>query len=998
MTNIAEIYSLLKIPSNEAIARATDLLTQIYQDPNTIPQFIEILKSHPDPFVRQQATIGLKNLLHNFWHVYSRGDSAEQIIQGIIQCLQNEPIEIIRHLIIHSIYPICSHREVSFSRILDDLYMSCIQSEEPAILDVGLRLYQIIFPHLDESTFSETLPQIAKRIDYIIHTKETLVITAASLITSLTEYFSSQIPDYIVKLVNLLFEVFKFYLMNNHNDVHQIANFLEKCIITGKFNSPKYLMILLDLANNPSISNEVLFNVFTPLSTLIIETFYELNDEFKMKIFATIFQCTANSFQDACIDDQSNSIYIFDTLYFISRLMEPEMILQALCIYISSQLQKPIVSPDQLFPLLQMPFSPHQVLSLLTIQLLIDEFPGYIAEILPVVIEFLTQQSNPTFHHSLREEAMICIAHLIDVINGGLIEYSNELIQPIINAISTDHELLITNGLTAITSLLTTLEFDHSLIPIIIQQILPKLKLSFKVLTYGTLALNALVFASGSDIEPFVLPLCEHFGKIIQMNEDSYPMLKSYPAEALSRLIKNVPSISASFGPQTIEILVQCASGTDLSLVGSVLSAIGILSDSQLPNIPAALQIALQKAFEILNLEFPRVIISEEEEEENETLPTEYEAKCQAINFINSLTKSHPEIMAQHTTVVELLANHVQCNENTTVIASMKALTTLAKLKIIDSAQVMSILMPLFEDDNMNIVIRAYRSFAKMIENSMPPEIIENCMKLCKTGFGDFNNFQQDGQSFEDGPEFLDSVFKLLAKIAQFYPNQAVLELILRFLRKHNPEITNLGSISLAYLYLAPTTPDDLKQLISNMIINSIPHCKGTLPPYSLIAANMLFRSGNPAILQYCGKALGNIHSIISSKRKDLIVSAVSLLFTLFGVMGEQFNMEFFNYMILSFPIFDKNEATHVYSSLLQLYQRFPNVLNQFAPQIIAALAKTVSQARHVIVSMRLPDDVFTGIINLLKLLLEATPNSSQIISETINNQISLNRLMELLK
>ena len=86
MTNIAELYLQLLIPDNNVVTQATAAILEIYQNENSILQILEILKSNSNSFIRRQAAIGLKTILHNFWYGYSTSSSAEGIVNEIIAC------------------------------------------------------------------------------------------------------------------------------------------------------------------------------------------------------------------------------------------------------------------------------------------------------------------------------------------------------------------------------------------------------------------------------------------------------------------------------------------------------------------------------------------------------------------------------------------------------------------------------------------------------------------------------------------------------------------------------------------------------------------------------------------------------------------------------------------------------------------------------------------------------------------------------------------------
>mgnify|MGYP001058873464 CR=1 FL=1 len=269
MTSIADLYLQILVPDNKVVEEATKLIQEKYQDTSSIFEIIEILKTNENPSIRKQAAIGLKTILHNFWYGYSNDESAESILNEIIFSLKNESELLVRHLIIYALEPICKYRDVVWAHMIDDLALECIQSEEPEVIDVGLSLYEVIIPFLEDG-INEILEPLSEKIGIVIQNQNELIPTSSNLISALISNFDPPIPGCLEELSDMLFSGFRELLVNQYPMIHKIANNLSKIVLNEPVSSSvEHLKYLLEIANDESISPLFIYHVFTPIYTII---------------------------------------------------------------------------------------------------------------------------------------------------------------------------------------------------------------------------------------------------------------------------------------------------------------------------------------------------------------------------------------------------------------------------------------------------------------------------------------------------------------------------------------------------------------------------------------------------------------------------------------------------------------------------------------------------------------------------------------------------------
>lgn len=1001
MTNIAELYSSLLIPDNNVISQATQALLSLYQSPDTIMPILEILKNSDNAQIRQHAAIGLKRVLKNHWYGFCTTKYAQSIIDDIITSLKNEAEERIRHLIIYALEPISAYRECPWPKMLDDLALQCIQSDDPAILDVGLHLYEILIPHFSEKTINYIIDPLVEKISEIFQNCINLVTISANLIALLFQTLSSPYPACLDDITSVIFDGFHKLLIAQFPSIYHISTSISSIIsYKGSHSAGQFLEYLLQIANSTDVPPSFLPHVFTPMETIVKDYMFidSKVQEYLPALLATVFKCTALAFQDDCILEQTDSRHIFSVLEPLSNC--DEEVGNNIFSVFSEMISNSSV--------------PEAFSSLLVFQFMIDNYPQIVSGNLKQIVTFLLAQSQSTCHHCLRELSMISFNHLINVVNGGLVEYSDHFLQSIMEAVSSDHFELSLEGLNAMAELFK-IPFDHSLIPQILTLIQGRLQQTQELLNSSLLAINSLVFSAGTDISPFAMSIAPIFVQLIQMSETESPLLKSYAAEGLASLLKNAPEEMSSIAEQSIQMLIhQCSSATDYSVLDSTLSAFSILAGTQIPLLVESCEIAMQKSIEILQLECP-VIMNTEKDDDNDIelpIPQEYDTKCAAMNFIISFTKSHPEQFAKVAEVcIKLLFDHVQCHETKTRITALKTLTTISLSSLLDPIVLLQqfLEMGLLELDDEKIVSKSFTQIRKLLQPTLPPQLVQVFIKYAISGL--INKLPCQAIDECDNLVLIQSIFKFLSGIATTQTSLFPLPKVRKFCEQNAGYLVSYAIPPLAHFLIAikqesGRVPMQFLQKIMQLIFSSLELCNGKVAPNPLFAIKELYKAGVLALLpQFLQPTFEAIDGLLTLPKDgqpfygNTISAIVSLLFILFRLLGTNFDPEkYMNNMLSILPITYKTDATDIYISLMQIYSQFQQQLTDFVPLIIRGVSLTLALPNTTLSLSGMSEEMIQQLINFLKAIVSAYPQAQQIISESVKDELGQKRLMRVLQ
>ena len=116
-------------------------------------------------------------------------------------------------------------------------------------------------------------------------------------------------------------------------------------------------------------------------------------------------------------------------------------------------------------------------------------------------------------------------------------------------------------------------------------------------------------------------------------------------------------------------------------------------------------------------------------------------------------------------------------------------------------------------------------------------------------------------------------------------------------------------------------------------------------------------------------------------------------LFKIFTSKNEQFDYtKYINKILSVLPT--KYESMNIYSSILMLYNQYPELFSESIVYLIIGISKTLALSEDKLKSFGLTDEVYIGIIKLLSSFLKNVSNCMEIIHQEIKDDDEIVRIV----
>ncbi|KAH0796042.1 importin-4 isoform X1 [Histomonas meleagridis] len=981
MSSLEEIFSKLQTATdNETVEQITQIIMNAYSDPMTIFPLIELLCTNQNPFVRHQSSIGIKQMLEKHWRTYCMTPHGEQIKIALLNALSKESIFSIRHSIIYSLEPICQIREIPWPE-LDNFAIQLIQSSNPSELEIGMSLFEVIIPYLPESFIVSNIEQICERIGFAMTLNSPeLLIATIDFMTSLFQLFDPPIPEGLSQLMEKLLMVFQMSLIQNWPFAYQIAESINKTICTPPRVSSKDLLdFLLNLANNEAVPHELLFHIFNPINTLVSTQYKSIRKQLPALVI-TVIKCAAYSLQDDCFNNQSDLIFITDVIEGITA-EEGEDLFYTIQEILNDS------SPNMSF------------VSLIIFQFFIDEMPGVVAENLQFFVEFIIKQYTNQQHHCIKEESLVCMQHLIRIINGGISQHTQLILRCCLDAISCDHETLVNLGLIAIAELMSTLDFPHELIPQIFNLLCSLLGKSAE-LQYNVLySLTALTFASREDILPFVPQLATVFGNSANLNETVHPTLKSIGIEGLARLLCSLPNRIDTIAVPTLNLLNESTKCSDYDVLSSVITSFKLLVESQFPQIESILQNPVELAMKILSTELPII------QSDSEYIPSIIVLKSKSFSFISVCIQRFPNVFTNFVvSCTQIAISHLECNISMLQIECMNTLIILTTTYGLNPTEIIMHLSQLIDNDDPYTVSKLLSSFRKLLSFTTIEINAEQLQGIVNFSYkAMMHKLPCQYDSYDNDIDLIRSLYKFYCMLAQRYPNYFPYDQYISHGRalKKQKQFQELSFLTLPLSYLYKTFGSQLPgvaiKAMIGLIFSTISYCDGTISPLPIKAIYVFIDFDFQTSMQFLPELSHTLKMILSLENKgqptyeETKVFAISLLFLL-AVKGCDVN-EFLALMISIIPSNMYDEAVNIFNCLINLSMNKFEMFQPVLQQLFVALVKTLALSDNNLRLMKLNNEIVNGLIGLFMKLMSVVPDAQNVIPQIIGDQNDQQRL-----
>ena len=1004
---------LLKTYSNgtsEETMEATEQLTQIYQDPNFLLQFIEIfMNQSEDSSLRQSAIISFGKNVKKSWNLIIGSELSQQIKSLILEFFSQEHDKLLLFNCVHSIEFIFSKEQ--WLEIIDFIYQLRSQKEDPVKLQLALYLCQYLIIKLDPNVFDSNQDSFIElaREGFSSDDIETIVHTCG-LSSVLIYCTKNHENEQIAELFSLMMQAFHNSI-SDINTASRISARISYSFQAEDFHIPaiELLQQMLELVQQEGLDQSLYVVIFMLIEDLIGKCGKQIHEQLS-SIIEVCLKATASVFiPEATMDLQDDFLYMPGAIEMSCMSIRNRHFFDILYGLIT-------VDTAEVSDIAAGTYAFYRC---------IEHMSEGIMKNIETVTQFLIERLSFE-NECVQEIVAMSMEEVAKILQEGQDQIGNMMIAALIQAISQDFDAsstsFISHCLDALAKLLETSNIEY----VYIQPLLARLVefIENDVLTSSTYNVLAyLVFSAGNMIADFSEDLFPIIVAGAQIDEDENPILKQNALEALGQLFRFSGNDSID---ECMELFIQSYSTDDLEIRSSVIVAI-----KNLMLVPTANLVPYKEAIaEIINtaLEFYEKTspegneeeeiddIEEEDSEKIEKYPGEIRYIDDAVLMIKHIFKFCPSLIPED---LELWSSEcikmMDCGNEDIQASSTQAsmyiwIYLIKNDESISSEPIIQATMKNLEEaGGPNVLGAAFKLFAHFFEQGI---IKENETQTIEAIIHCANERTYMDYGDEMGQDELDlsaNLYRLWAIIATKFPQQFPIN---QFLDNGKRIMKSGGNFEksqylgvLRQLYFTDLQiPNLIDRIILKMFFENIDICDFSVIPEPILFLNKLLNVNPEVALQQIQE-----HNIIDQITDMLdaeydgevhfyttITDCVSLLCTLMNKIPDDFPYEdLLPRMINALPVRgDEIEAEHIYSTLIRALQASEQV-QALSQELFVAFAQTLALPDQQFESYQLSQETKTGLIQIVKQLLSQEgfsdlisqnldENSQQILSERL--------------
>lgn len=1018
MSNLEELYSRIALGQN--MDEITQQILSIYDNPQSIFEVLRIISEQDNQLIRNQAAVQLRLALGKNWSKICQDPVVEQIKAAILEVLKKEPSILLRESIIHSMSLIIESKIQwpELSQYTQDL----LQSSEPIQIETALKILFVWIPSFPKEEFLLMAPFIGQNIISALSTDSVdIQIDGFNLLAQSISFFDSQLVSPFSDALNRIFEVFHQMMIQQNDNAFKISRIIEHIIESNNnsININQLISIFLQLAQDGNISPNYYFTIFCPLSTLAEKCSLDQLKPFAGDIMKSTILCISKSLNDECFSEDSLGLYIS---YLIDSLIE-------------------CMNNEKLFNVALSLLPDNSVNEAYAAAIVFNRFLEFSDSIaIKYSVELanrLLKYANSNCSHVVFEASLIALSKLISDADNKMSAFVDPIIKCCLEAFETHHEQLIINALQTLTNAIDNIEFDSSYLEILIPKITSLAASNNITITeYAIPVFSALTVKCENDIIPYIpsfLPLIVHAA---QINEKNDPILKGEALETLAQIISVAPAESSSIIEPSMQLFMECTKTEDTTIIASLLKSFSFLVSAKFNGIESILPTIIQFSISQLDLGKTLNVITDEnfnpyEEENTGTNIDIYESIMNALSVINSAAKSATEYLAPYIKeVTESVLSYTNLPDSQISRHSISYLATLIVTYHLTPNeyiyQLISEPYDLFQDYDEGNVAEMFLFCKTILENDCPVDpkflelfyqyslkAIEHKLPALKSYQRDNNNKYNEFNEEEDDADFdddandksefdiVEAVFELLSVLVskRFFNSQTLTKLVssLKNAQKKNFTLDVIyGTDILGQLFeVDQTSFSKLALKFSlNIIHDCLPLCDGTYRPCPLDATRRIISTNITVLNDIIPQIIEKTNSILALENqgqpfyKETLSSAVSLLFALFKIQGQEFPLNnYFPAMLSSLP--SRYYANYIYGTLVILYLQAGEIFNPFANELIRVLAQTLCLKDNQLKKYNFSQEVYQNVLKMFMILIQTVPNAQELVQQVVPNPSS---------
>ncbi|EAY12222.1 hypothetical protein TVAG_027750 [Trichomonas vaginalis G3] len=934
----------------EDVQRVTEALKEHYSNPDMILAYFEIIQTNQSPTIRGASCTALHDSIKMHWpNIVENPQFKEEIKNLFLQALTKETNMRNRNLLLDSMNPI-------FMTELDDWspFLQFIESiyNDPQYYFMTLASCFDSLPFQAVGAFFIPICQLIENV--FEGSDEGAIKFGAELLTVMFTFLSAE-PESMLPLFQALNHCINNALNSNASYINNLINSLSSIIESApEFCSPEDLITpLFADAQNEEIPASTRVLLIDPIVACVKRYQEQLESIFPDCIALSLHLAKLCFEENECFEDQRNCFFSTVLLETLVEYMDPNDFFEEFWANFEED------SPE---------FSIAFACGLISF---IEYIPTVVALHFKDIAEFSVNLLENE-HHCFQDAGISVLMELIGRVSEPISDFSNQIIQDVINSIDSNADKDPSLITTAFSFLV---EFLY-IVPLAIENLEPLFE---KTISYAKefnssythliiSCLAALISAARSEayhFAPAVLPIIM---EAAEMQSEEHQLIQSAGIEALSTLIKFAPQSATEIYDHSLNIFVEaCTQTQDIQLYCSSILAFRNISLHQTPELLNALPTVIDRAISLLNVDTD----DRTPGDETSAMVDARQASCQ---FLAELVKRHKDVvMPSMSQLAKIAARLVDFdNDDVSNIALKLAVRCSVALNEVPQKLIGHLVKGL-QSQKQNLVCTCFKGFEKLLKNGVPTVIKENedtLQDAIRNGFAFFEGGllcqhsttmqgEDEAETEEDqGEENLienndvdlkDSVFSFFATLAQYRPADFPLEEFWKYTEstEENPDlrIECIGVLTELFAVYQSELPPVYKTAIKSAFFQSLTIIEFTRPPHPIAAIRCAIEvqgHASPDELKYALQVASNVLETENEGQLyywPTVAATISLLFTLIKVCGSQIDLsEFIEKMLALAPrCLVEAESENIVSSVINL----PDEIKQMHAEYIVEILRS---------------------------------------------------------
>lgn len=1022
---LLELYGYLQNGTN--VKEISDAILEIYSNPLSIFDILNII-TNGNVFQRLQASIGLQKILAAHWRTLKNLEQAESIKANILQVLKKEDNQSIQATIVYAMEEILhvNSDNISYDEPWEELFPfleQLFQSNDNNQYKIALKILFIMVPS------STIFPD--ERLKMIMDLILEHIVLAMNNVKVDMEYFLAgaelfmqllaragpiigvPAPQPVPNILQHILTTFHQLLIQGYDYSYKVSEIISG-IIRGNFNNyipnEDIYNYLCQMLMDERISPNYHYLIFAPIEVYFDKTMKYLIKPNLESLLNIIFRSIALNFCDECYQPSSTAGVICGLIDSLCNIFNGDKLYGLISGYFSKENQNVLFA------------------SVMLIYYLIENSQDSIIRSSSEITKFLLEATSASHHHSIREVAMIALGQVILVVNCGLNYFFQDIINTCFSAVGSNDDELMFHGVETLTIAISSIEYDTELTKLLFEKLIEYLQQTNKqeMLEQILSAISSLLDANGENLIQYIPKYISFFVNIARADS----MFKGRALEALAKMISYAPNnLSMDVINVSLQMLISAIDLNDSSIFSDLLNGFSSLVNRKNQLLQSSLPKLIDFATGIIfNNQFG-VCISYGEEEDDELI-FEKQADCliNAISLLDEILLENPKILEPKfaSNLFDSLSSFLENMTSSLGIQKIVSiLTTIVQVYELDPNDFLEKISFLFEECEFSYVQAIFECITNLIKKdaNLNTYTYKNICKVCCNALNrklpcfecnDEVEEEETDDNLNYQTQFMNSVFDCLSIVAKKHPEYLIEKSILSIFNKtfelsiKNKRITEILSLTevIGNLFESLQTFGlqieglSLKFLLKN-VLNSIQFCDGTNKPSPLVALRIIIDKSE-ILSSRINDILNTVNGIFSIENEgqpyyeQTFSSASSLMLSLFKIFtskNEQFDYtKYINKILSVLPT--KYESMNIYSSILMLYNQYPELFSESIVYLIIGISKTLALSEDKLNSFGLTDDVYIGIIKLLSSFLKNVSNCMEIIHQEIKDDDEIVRIV----